>query len=286
MIAAAGDDRSSAASPVDAGLGTGLPTANNTHEVAQGVAPDSKVVYVDNDPTVLAHADALLRSTPEGKCAYLDADVRDPQKILSQAAHTLDFDRPIGLMLLNIIGQISDEEEPGRIVAELVDALPRGSYVALSDGTATSEELKAAVEAYNAQSTDRRREHRPQAACPPVHGRQPQPRRAAEGRPVQPPLPGPAGRRHRSPHHGHLKTRCRAATSGPMVTGIPWSRAGKYGRFRVFATPDRSAAVAVIGRPLPVTIRVVDRGEKRRDSQGIEAVLQLLVPRSFALKLL
>jgi len=135
-------------------IGTGLPTANNTHEVAQGIAPESKIVYVDNDPIVLAHADALLGSTPEGKCAYLDADVRDPQKILAQAAHTLDFDQPVGLMLLNIMGQISDEEEPERIVAELVDALPRGSYVALSDGTATSEELKAAVEAYNAQSVN------------------------------------------------------------------------------------------------------------------------------------
>ncbi|MGW3496021.1 SAM-dependent methyltransferase [Streptomyces sp. NPDC001020] len=135
-------------------IGTGLPTANNTHEVAQGIAPESRIVYVDNDPIVLAHADALLTSTPGGKCAYLDADVRDPQKILTQAAHTLDFDQPIGLMLLNIMGQISDEEEPERIVAELVDALPRGSYVALSDGTATSEELKAAVEAYNLQSVN------------------------------------------------------------------------------------------------------------------------------------
>ncbi|GAA2873728.1 SAM-dependent methyltransferase [Streptomyces mexicanus] len=133
-------------------IGTGLPTANNTHEVAQGIAPDSRIVYVDNDPIVLAHADALLRSTPEGVCAYLDADVRDPRKILAQAAGTLDFDRPIGLMLLNIMGQISDEEEPERIVAELIDALPPGSYVALSDGTDTSEELKAAVEGYNAQS--------------------------------------------------------------------------------------------------------------------------------------
>ncbi|MGV9347491.1 SAM-dependent methyltransferase [Streptomyces spiralis] len=135
-------------------IGTGLPTANNTHEVAQSIAPESKIVYVDNDPIVLAHADALLRSTPEGKCAYLDADVRDPQKILTQAAHTLDFDEPIGLMLLNIMGQVSDEEEPERIVAQLIDALPRGSYVAMSDGTNTSEALKAAVEGYNAQSVN------------------------------------------------------------------------------------------------------------------------------------
>ncbi|MFJ3641423.1 SAM-dependent methyltransferase [Streptomyces sp. NPDC090108] len=135
-------------------IGTGLPTTDNTHEVAQGIAPESRIVYVDNDPIVLAHADALLRSTPEGACAYLDADVRDPQKILTQAAQTLDFDRPIGLMLLNIMGQVADEEEPGRIVAELIDALPRGSYVALSDGTATSEPLQAAVAAYNAQSVN------------------------------------------------------------------------------------------------------------------------------------
>jgi hypothetical protein len=135
-------------------IGTGLPTTNNTHEVAQGIAPESRVVYVDNDPIVLAHADALLRSTPEGVCAYLDADVRDPRKILAEAAHTLDFDRPIGLMLLNIMGQLSDQEQPERIVAELVDALPRGSYVVLSDGTATNEQLEAAVEAYNAQSVN------------------------------------------------------------------------------------------------------------------------------------
>ncbi|PZH21035.1 S-adenosyl methyltransferase [Streptomyces sp. NTH33] len=135
-------------------IGTGLPTANNTHEVAQGIAPQSKVVYVDNDPLVLAHADALLRSTPEGECVYLDADVRDPQKILAQAARTLDFDRPVGLILLGIMGQLPDDEQPERIVAELVDALPRGSYVALSDGTDTSEKLKTAIEAYNAQSAN------------------------------------------------------------------------------------------------------------------------------------
>ncbi|MEV5986983.1 SAM-dependent methyltransferase [Streptomyces sp. NPDC052051] len=135
-------------------VGTGLPTANNTHEVAQSIAPDSKVVYVDNDPIVLAHADALLRSTPEGECAYLDADVRDPKKILEQAARTLDFDQPIALILLGIIGQVSDEEQPERIVAELIEALPKGSYVALSDGTDTSEKLKTAIAAYNAQSAN------------------------------------------------------------------------------------------------------------------------------------
>ena len=135
-------------------IGTGLPTANNTHEVAQGIAPDSKVVYVDNDPIVLVHADALLRSTPEGECAYLDADVRDPQKILRQAAATLDFDQPIGLILLGIMGQLPDSEQPERIVAELIDALPQGSYVALSDGTDSSDKLKVAIEAYNAQSVN------------------------------------------------------------------------------------------------------------------------------------
>ncbi|MGW4822651.1 SAM-dependent methyltransferase [Streptomyces sp. NPDC004227] len=135
-------------------IGTGLPTANNTHEVAQSIAPDSKIVYVDNDPIVLVHADALLRGTPEGECAYLDADVRDPRKILAQAARTLDFDQPIGLILLGIIGQVPDEEEPERIVAELIDALPRGSYVAFSDGTDTSDKLNSAITAYNAQSAN------------------------------------------------------------------------------------------------------------------------------------
>ncbi|MFI2641567.1 SAM-dependent methyltransferase [Streptomyces sp. NPDC018610] len=135
-------------------IGTGLPTADNTHEVAQRFAPASRVVYVDNDPIVLAHAEVLMRSTPEGACAYLDADVRDTGRILEQAARTLDLTRPVGLVLLGIIGQLSDAEEPARVVRELITALPAGSYVALSDGTDTSEPLKKAIAAYNGQSAN------------------------------------------------------------------------------------------------------------------------------------
>lgn len=133
-------------------LGTGLPTADNTHEVAQGVAPDSRIVYVDNDPLVLVHARALLTSAPEGACAYLDADVREPGRILEGAARTLDFTRPVGLTMLGIMGQLPDEDDPASLVAELVAALPPGSYLALCDGTDTSGTLNAAIAAYNANS--------------------------------------------------------------------------------------------------------------------------------------
>ena len=113
-------------------LGTGLPTASNTHEVAQSVAPESRVVYVDNDPLVLSHARALLTSSPEGVTAYLDADLRDTDRILEQAADTLDFGRPVAVMLLAIVHYIPDLAEARRIVARLVDAVPSGSYVTIS----------------------------------------------------------------------------------------------------------------------------------------------------------
>jgi hypothetical protein len=133
-------------------IGTGLPTADNTHEVAQRIAPESRIVYVDHDPLVLVHARALLTSGPEGACDYVDADVKDPRRILEEAARTLDLDRPVALMLLGIMGQLPDEEDPWGIVRTLVDALPSGSYVAVSDGTDTSPALNAAVTAYNTQS--------------------------------------------------------------------------------------------------------------------------------------
>jgi S-adenosyl methyltransferase len=117
-------------------IGTGLPTADNTHEVAQRVAPDAKVVYVDNDPIVLAHARALLTTTTtQGDTAYIDADLHDPDTILGAAARTLDFTRPIGLMLLGILGHIEDDEEARSIVKRLMDALPPGSYLTICDGT-------------------------------------------------------------------------------------------------------------------------------------------------------
>jgi O-methyltransferase involved in polyketide biosynthesis len=116
-------------------LGTGLPTADNTHEVAQAAAPECRIVYVDNDPIVLSHARALLNSTPEGATAYIDTDVRDTGKVLREAAATLDFSRPVAVMALMILQYVPDSDEPHRIVAEVMAALPSGSYLAVSDTT-------------------------------------------------------------------------------------------------------------------------------------------------------
>ena len=113
-------------------IGTGIPTADNTHEVAQRAAPDSRVVYVDNDPVVLLHAQALLRSTPEGATDYLQADLRDPGTILDRAAAILDFSQPVALMLLGVLHLIQDAEDPWGIVARLMAALPAGSYLTIS----------------------------------------------------------------------------------------------------------------------------------------------------------
>ena len=133
-------------------VGTGLPTADNTHEVAQAIAPESKIVYVDNDPLVLVHAQALLTSAPGGVTDYIEADVRDPQKILRDAARTLDFGQPVALMLLGILGQLPGSEGPGAIVDQLLAALPSGSYLALCDGTDTSAALNEAIRIYNQNS--------------------------------------------------------------------------------------------------------------------------------------
>ncbi|MFI5081123.1 MAG: SAM-dependent methyltransferase [Streptosporangiales bacterium] len=113
-------------------IGTGIPTANNTHEVAQRAAPDSRIVYVDNDPIVLAHARALLTSDPGGATDYIDADLRNTGAILAQAAWTLDFARPVAVMLVGILQCIPDEDDPRAIVAALMDAVPPGSYLAIS----------------------------------------------------------------------------------------------------------------------------------------------------------
>ena len=108
-------------------IGTGLPAADNTHEVAQREAPDSRIVYVDNDPIVLRHAQALLTSTPEGACDYIQADLSAPETILADAARTLDFDRPVALMLLAVLQFALDEQDPYGLVARLTAALPSGS---------------------------------------------------------------------------------------------------------------------------------------------------------------
>src|SRR4029077_15190675 len=115
-------------------IGTGLPTADNVHEVAQAVAPSARVVYVDNDPLVLAHARALLTSSPEGRTSYIHADLRDPVAILNDPVtrEVLDFPQPIALMLIAILHMIPAEEKPAETLAALLDALPSGSYIVAS----------------------------------------------------------------------------------------------------------------------------------------------------------
>ena len=133
-------------------IGTGLPTVDNTHEVAQRVAPKSRIVYVDNDPLVLLHAEALLTSTREGACDYIQADVRAPETILAQAAKTLDFTRPVALMLMGIMGLVGDFDEALSIVTRLRAALPAGSHVAVYDGSDTDPAYVKAITGYNAGS--------------------------------------------------------------------------------------------------------------------------------------
>jgi SAM-dependent methyltransferase len=116
-------------------IGTGLPTAENTHEIAQRVAPESRVVYVDNDPVVLAHARALLTST-QGATAYIDADLHDPGKILEEAARTLNFAQPVAIMLVAIMHHVADDDEAYAIVNRLLEAVPSGSYLAIAHATA------------------------------------------------------------------------------------------------------------------------------------------------------
>jgi O-methyltransferase involved in polyketide biosynthesis len=116
-------------------IGTGLPTADNTHEVAQSIAPESRIVYVDNDPIVLAHARALLTSTSEGATAYIDADARDTGTILRAAAETLDFTKPVAIMALLVLQYIPGSDEPRQVVARLMSSVPPGSYLTISDTT-------------------------------------------------------------------------------------------------------------------------------------------------------
>jgi SAM-dependent methyltransferase len=120
-------------------IGTGIPTANNTHEVAQSVVPGCHVVYVDNDPVVLAHARALLVSGGQGLTNYIDADLRDTERILADAALTLDFSQPVAIMLMAILQHIDDSEDPAAIVARLLGAVPPGSYLVMSHPAADIE---------------------------------------------------------------------------------------------------------------------------------------------------
>ncbi|MET9039923.1 SAM-dependent methyltransferase [Streptomyces mirabilis] len=136
-------------------IGTGLPTADNTHEVAQRLAPDARIVYVDNDPLVLAHARALLTSAPEGRTDHLDEDLRNVDAILERAATTLDLSEPVGLMLLGVVIFIGDDAEAYDIVRRLLEGLPSGSHLVLSH-TITSPampDVDAAVSYWNQHGT-------------------------------------------------------------------------------------------------------------------------------------
>jgi hypothetical protein len=133
-------------------IGTGIPTADNTHEVAQGAVPEARIVYVDNDKVVLAHARALLTSTPEGVTDYIDADLRDTDTILAAAAQTLDFGQPVAVMLLAVLGHIGEADDPHAIVARLMAAVPAGSYLAISHPIDTSAEMNEAAKVWNEAS--------------------------------------------------------------------------------------------------------------------------------------
>jgi hypothetical protein len=114
-------------------IGTGLPAAGSVHEIAQDLAPASRVVYVDNDPIVLAHARALLASSPPGSTSYVDADVRDTSRVLEQAAAALDFSAPVAVILVSVLHMIQDHDDPHAIVARLMGAVPPGSFLALTN---------------------------------------------------------------------------------------------------------------------------------------------------------
>jgi S-adenosyl methyltransferase len=133
-------------------IGTGLPTAENTHEVAQRVAPESRVVYVDNDPIVLVHARALLDSTPQGATAYVQADAQDPELILGRAAETLDFSQPVAVMILAVTHFIPDSDDPAGIIGQLMDAVVPGSYLAISAATSDFDpgKVSQATDEFNA----------------------------------------------------------------------------------------------------------------------------------------
>jgi O-methyltransferase involved in polyketide biosynthesis len=129
-------------------VGTGLPTADNTHEVAQRVAPECRIVYVDNDPLVLTHARALLTSAPEGATDYVDADLREPDMIISAASATLDLTRPVGLILMGVLGHIDSYDEARTIVTRLLAALPSGSFFTVCDSIGTGDAHREANRRY------------------------------------------------------------------------------------------------------------------------------------------
>jgi hypothetical protein len=147
-------------------IGTGIPTEPNLHQVAQEAAPESRVVYVDNDPIVLRHAEALLDSTPEGVTDYLQADVRDPGRIIDAARKSLDFDKPVALSVIALLHFVSDEDDAYGIVRALVDELPPGSYLVAAHvtGDFDPERAEQVIALYRQQGTTLRPRSRPETA--------------------------------------------------------------------------------------------------------------------------
>jgi len=139
-------------------IGTGIPTAGNTHEVAQAIAPEAAVVYVDYDPIVLAHARALLTSSEAGATEYIDADLRDTDRILERAGQVLDLTKPVAITLVAILHSIPDADDPHAIVAKLLDAVPSGSYVALTHlgSDLLDQETRDGLEGLSARSMQQR----------------------------------------------------------------------------------------------------------------------------------
>ncbi|MGH4014865.1 MAG: SAM-dependent methyltransferase [Pseudonocardiaceae bacterium] len=130
-------------------IGTGLPTMQNTHEIAQRIAPESRIVYVDNDPLVLVHARALLvNTTPEGVTTYVDADLHDPDLIIADARNVLNLNQPVAVMFMGILGHVAEFDEMRSIVARVMAAVPSGSYLALYDGTDTRQAYIEALAKY------------------------------------------------------------------------------------------------------------------------------------------
>jgi SAM-dependent methyltransferase len=136
-------------------IGAGLPSADSVHEIAQRLAPGSRAVYADNDPVVLAHARALLTSSSEGQCSYIEADLREPDKILAQASRTLDLSRPVAVFLIAVLHFIADEDDPGGITARLLRGLRGDAYLAVAHGSADIEHEAAASagQQYNERSS-------------------------------------------------------------------------------------------------------------------------------------
>ena len=198
-------------------IGTGLPTADNTHEVAQRAAPESRIVYVDNDPVVTSHARSLLAGTPEGATAYLDADLRDPAAILAGAARVLDFSQPVAVLLVGVLHFIAEPDDPYAIVTRLMDAVPSGSYLVIVHG-ASDIQAEAVVESsrvYNQMSsvryTPRSRE---------------QVARFFEGLDLVDPGLVPVGE-HRSPGQPDVSTGSGLADGGTSYCGIGRKRASR-----------------------------------------------------------